>query len=329
MRTWLERVWFEGAPGGAWLWPLSALFAILVRLRRSAYRLGWLRSGHPGVPVVVIGNLTVGGSGKTPLTVWLALQLQARGWRVGIVTRGYGGRINSPRRITATDDPHIVGDEPVLLAKRARCLVVVARDRLAGARLLAPDVDVILADDGLQHYRLRRDMEIAVVDGLRAFGSGRLLPWGPLRESVARLREVDQVVVNGGPATEASRSMTLTPEAFVEVSTQARSALGEWAGRTVHAVAGIGHPARFFSTLRWLGLHVLEHPLPDHAPIGPDQVSFADDLAVVMTEKDAVKCANLTVAPLFYLEVTATFSPSDAKQLMARVMTCITPSEGK
>jgi tetraacyldisaccharide 4'-kinase len=329
MRAWLERVWFEGAPGAVWLRPLSALFAVIVWVRRQGYRLGWLRSGHPGVPVVVIGNISVGGTGKTPLTVWLAQQLQAHGWRVGIVTRGYGGRVTAPCRITSADDPQVVGDEPVLLARRARCPVVVARDRLAAARLLAPEVDVILADDGLQHYRLRRDFEIAVIDSERRFGNGHLLPAGPLRESPARLREVDQIILQGVAASPQGVCMTLAPTAFVNIATQVRTPLADWVGRTVHAIAGIGHPARFFSTLRSLGLQVIEHPLPDHAAIHNDQELFADGLSVVMTEKDAVKCATFATGSHFVLEVDAMFATADADLLMTRVLACVAKCKGK
>ncbi len=326
MRAWLERVWFDHAPGGVWLLPLSALFGCMVGLRRLGYRLGLFYSAHPGKPVVVIGNITVGGVGKTPLTVWLAEELQARGWRVGIVTRGYGGTLTGPVSVTSQSDPRAVGDEPVLLATRTSAQVVVARDRLAGARVLAAHVDVILADDGLQHYRLRRDVEIAVVDGSRRLGNGRLLPAGPLREPESRLREVDLVVVQGVVAGVDSLSMTLLPVAFVDIATKMRSALGEWRGRTVHAVAGIGHPARFFCALKDLGLVVIEHPLADHARIGLEQVTFADRVPVVMTEKDAVKCRDLPPAARFYLEVKAMLPMADAERLMARVISCVSRS---
>ncbi|HXQ63445.1 MAG TPA: tetraacyldisaccharide 4'-kinase, partial [Steroidobacteraceae bacterium] len=182
MRAWLERVWFGGARGGGWLIPLAFLFGAATTLRRHAYRAGWLSRAHIGRPVVVIGNLTVGGSGKTPLTVWLALQLKARGLSVGIVSRGYGGASRGPLRVEPSTDPRLAGDEPVLLARRTGAPVVVGRDRVAAARLLAGEVDLVIADDGLQHYRLARELEIVVVDGVRRFGNGRLLPAGPLRE---------------------------------------------------------------------------------------------------------------------------------------------------
>jgi tetraacyldisaccharide 4'-kinase len=320
MRAWLERVWYGKARGGAWLAPLAALFGLVVRARRGAYRRGWLASGHPGRPVVVVGNLTVGGSGKTPLTAWLATALQARGLAVGIASRGHGGTARGPLAVTAHSDPALVGDEPVLLARRTGARVVVARDRLAAARWLAPEVDVILADDGLQHYRLARDLEILVVDGRRRFGNGRLLPAGPLREPTGRASTVDLVVVNGGAARAGEHAMALEPQAVVALGSGARSTLADWRGRQVHAVAGIGDPARFFATLRAAGLAPIEHPLPDHARLAPADVAFGDDLPVLMTEKDAVKCGSFPAAGLAYLEVVARFADRDAEHILARVL---------
>jgi tetraacyldisaccharide 4'-kinase len=320
VRSWLERVWYGQARGGAWLVPLAALFGLLVRARRGAYRRGWLASGHAGRPVVVVGNLTVGGSGKTPLTAWLAAALEARGLKVGIASRGHGGTARGPLEVTAASDPAAVGDEPVLLARRSGARVVVARDRLAAARQLAPAVDLILADDGLQHYRLARDLEILVVDGRRRFGNGRLLPAGPLREPAERAADVGLVVVNGGTARTGELTMTIEPQAVVALDSGARSALGDWRGRQVHALAGIGDPVRFFATLRAAGLVPIEHPRPDHAPIAAADLAFGDGLPVLMTEKDAVKCRSLAAAGLAYLEVAACFAARDAEVILARVL---------
>jgi tetraacyldisaccharide 4'-kinase len=319
VRSWLERVWYGQARGGAWLVPLAALFGLLVRARRGAYRRGWLASGHPGRPVVVVGNLTVGGSGKTPLTIWLAAALEARGLRVGVASRGYGGSDRGPVEVTAASDPAAVGDEPVLIARRSGVRVVVARDRLAAARRLAPAVDLILADDGLQHYRLARDLEILVVDGRRRFGNGRLLPAGPLREPVERAADAGLVVVNGA-ARSGELTMTIEPQAVVALDSGARSALSDWRGRQVHALAGIGDPGRFFATLRASGLVPIEHPRPDHAPIAAADLAFGDGLPVLMTEKDAVKCGSMPAAGLAYLEVAARFSARDAEAILARVL---------
>lgn len=319
MRDWLERVWY-GSGSGAALVPLSWLFGAIVAVRRAGFRRGWFAARRVGRPVVVVGNLTVGGSGKTPLAVWLATQLTVRGMRVGIVSRGYGGSASAPLRVAADSDPAVVGDEPVLLARRAGVPVVVARERAAGAALLAPEVDLILADDGLQHYALARDLEIAVVDGRRRFGNGRLLPAGPLREPVARLREADLVVVNGGDAAAGELRMDLVPGDVVALGAGERSALSAWVGRRVHAVAGIGDPARFFATLRAAGLDPVEHPHPDHAPLTAADVTFDDDLPVLMTEKDAAKCRTYAGPRHFWLEVSATFAPEHAARLLAAVL---------
>jgi tetraacyldisaccharide 4'-kinase len=320
MRAWLERVWFSKGLGGFVLWPLAVLFAVIVAIRRVAYRRGWFTAISPACPVVVVGNLTVGGSGKTPFVVWLATALAGRGLRVGIVSRGYGGAARVPTEVTRDSDPRLVGDEPVLLARRTSARVVVARDRIGAARLLATEVDLIIADDGLQHYRLARELEIAIIDGRRRFGNGRLLPAGPLREPLARLASVDFLVVNGAGASAGEIPMELVPGAVVRLDDGMRTPLADYAGREVHAVAGIGDPARFFATLRAAGLRPIEHPLADHAPAEAYRLSFGDGLPVLMTEKDAVKCAGAKLPSLAYVEVSARLPDADAETLLARVL---------
>lgn len=320
MRAWLERVWFSKGWGGLLLWPLSALFAAIVAVRRLGFRRGWFARLSPGCPVVVVGNLTVGGSGKTPFVVWLATELARRGLRVGIVSRGYGGAAEAPTDVTRDSDPWTVGDEPLLLARRTPARVVIGRDRVSAARRLAADVDIIIADDGLQHYRLARDLEIAIVDGRRRFGNGRLLPSGPLREPESRLASVDFVVVNGGSAQGREIVMDLVPDAVVRLGDGARTPLAHYAGREVHAIAGIGDPARFFATLRTAGLRPIEHPLPDHAPPEAYRMSFGDALPVLMTEKDAVKCAGAGLSDPAYVEVSARLPADAAEALLARVL---------
>jgi len=320
MRRWLERVWYQGAPGGFLLVPFGWLFGAVAAARRALYRRGCFASAHPGRPVIVIGNLTVGGSGKTPLTAWLATALAAHGLKVGIVSRGHGGRATGPLEVAATSDPAEVGDEPLLLARRAAARVVIGRDRLAAARRLAPAVDLILADDGLQHYRLRRDLEIVVIDGRRRYGNGRLLPAGPLREPVARAQQAALRVVNGGAPASGEHPMRLAVGSVVALADGGRRPLADYAGRRVHAVAGIGDPARFFATLRAAGVVPVEHPLPDHARLAPRDLAFGDGLPVLMTEKDAVKCQAFPAAGLHYLEVEAEFAASDANAILERVL---------
>ena len=320
MRAWLERVWYGRAAGALLLAPLALAYGVLVELRRFAYRRGLLAVQRLPRPVIVIGNLTVGGSGKTPFAAWLARALAAQGLRPGIVSRGYGGRARGPLRVAPDTDPAEAGDEPVLLARRSGAAVVVARDRVAAARVLVPEVDVILADDGLQHYRLHRDLEIVVVDGVRRFGNGWLLPAGPLREPRRRAAAAQLVVVNGGTAGEGEIGMRLQPGEVVSFVSGERRPLAAFAGRRVHAVAGIGDPARFFATLRAAGVEPIEHPFPDHAVLTAADIGFADELPVLMTEKDAVKCTGFATARHAWLEVEAAFSADDGAHIVELVL---------
>lgn len=287
------------------LMPLSWLFALLVMLRRAAYRVGLLRRHRVCAPVIVIGNITVGGTGKTPFTIWLAEQLHARGVRVGIVLRGYGGRSRQwPRRVSAETSWREVGDEAVLLASRSSAIVVVGPDRVKDARdAIDLGAQVVLSDDGLQHYRLQRDVEVVVLDAQRGVGNGRLLPAGPLRESTARLRTVDLQVVThrvGSLKAEMMQNLGMSAvEAWARLSTAQGILSGEvknlteFCGSAVHAIAAIGNPAAFFESLRTCGLEVLEHAYPDHAALTREHITFEDDAPVLMTEKDAVKCATI------------------------------------
>jgi tetraacyldisaccharide 4'-kinase len=279
----------------------------------------------------VVGNLTVGGTGKTPLTIWLARELSARGLRVGIVSRGYGGTTGRrPRWVDAQARWPDFGDEALILARRSGCPTVVAVDRVAAARALAArGVDVIVADDGLQHVRLARDCEIVVIDGARGFGNGRLLPAGPLREGLRRLARVDALVVNGtaGHASLAQRlpagALTMVLHATEAVRLDAHEAprpLASFHGERVHAVAGVGNPARFFATLRGCGLKVIEHPFPDHHPFAAAELAFGDELPVLMTEKDAVKCVAFANPRLWYVPVAAQLPAGDAHELIERVL---------
>lgn len=305
----------------AWLlWPASLLFRGAVALRRLLYRLRLMKSEHPGVPVIVVGNLTVGGSGKTPLVVWIAEYLKKKGWTPGIVSRGYGASIAHPRAATIADDAAEVGDEPILLSRRSGCPVWVGAQRTAVCRALRaahPDVDVLILDDGLQHYALRRDVEIAVVDA-RGFGNGFLLPAGPLREPRARLRKVDAVVAHGGPVQ--GYSMKLAGELLHRMTDAAdRRPASAFSGERVHAVAGIGEPNRFFLHLGKLGLKVMPHPFPDHHPFQAGDLDFKDDAAVLMTEKDAVKLRRVARANWWVLPVTAEVDPAFGDWLTRRL----------
>lgn len=290
----LDAVWYGDHPLRYALWPLSLAFRLAVEMRRALYRRHVLKATAVAAPVVVVGNLSVGGTGKTPCVIWLARELTRRGLAIGIITRGYGGTsVAWPRRVWPYSEPREVGDEPVLLAQRTGCAVAAGPDRVEAARILLTEapLDLILSDDGLQHYRLVRAYEIAVVDGQRGLGNGLCLPAGPLREPESRLEEVDAVIVNSGHWgwSGALRAEVVLGEAW-RLTTGERRPLSRFAGQTVHAVAGIGHPGRFFASLRAHGLVVAEHPLPDHAEIRDEDLRFEPGLPVMITEKDAVKC---------------------------------------
>jgi tetraacyldisaccharide 4'-kinase len=323
VRAWLESIWWGGRKAPVALRALAVLFGTVAALRRAAYRRGWLASGSPGRPVVIVGNLSVGGSGKTPLTVWLAREFAARGLRVGVVLRGYGGS-GTVRRVDEHSTPAEVGDEALLIARRSGVPVVVGRDRLAAARaLVATGVDLVLADDGLQHYALRREVEIAVIDAARGLGNGRLLPAGPLREPPERLKSVSLVVHNGAgaPPRPGALTLRLVPGRLQPLAdTESGPALADFAGRRVHAVAGIGNPERFFATLRGAGVEPIQHAFADHHAYRAADLEFGDDLPVLMTEKDAVKCRPFARAGRWYLPVEAEFEAAAARALLGRIV---------
>lgn len=300
MYNWLHRVWYEGGRGYWLLLPLAGLYWLILVSRRALYRSRILGSYRAAAPVVVVGNITAGGTGKTPVTVWLANQLRKRGFTPGVVSRGYGGRRSSASmRVDAASDAAEVGDEPVLIARRTGCPVVVDVNRArAAAMLVADGVNVIVADDGLQHYALARNYEICVIDGLRGLGNRLLLPAGPLREPVARLADVDQVLVNGAPVAPSEASTAVEQNAIEfrlsahevqRVNGSLARPIDRFAGTTVHGVAAIGNPSRFFDLLRAHGMQVIEHAFPDHAVLRRQDLDFGDDFQVLMTEKDAVK----------------------------------------
>jgi tetraacyldisaccharide 4'-kinase len=329
----LFKLWYEEPPGVSVLQPLSWLYAAAVSVRREAFRRGWARSQGVGVPVIVVGNLTVGGTGKTPLTIWLAGQLRQRGYEVGLVSRGYGRRQRGMRLVSATSSWQEVGDEPLILHQRTGCMTLVASDRVAAAAsLVARGAKVILADDGLQHLRMRRDCEILVIDASRGFGNGRVLPAGPLRESAGRAWAADLLVLNGDGHGEPIRGV---PPQLVAKALRMRLAaagarrigspeeerpLEAFRGRPVHAVAGIGNPQRFFADLRARGLELIEHAFPDHHALSAADLDFGDGLAVLMTEKDAVKCRGSAQPRLWCVPVEANFSEADARRLLETVI---------
>ncbi len=309
----LLRCWYGRCP--AWFvpihlllaLPLSLVFGTLVKLRRRLFQFGWLRVTHLPVPVIVVGNLTVGGAGKTPLTLALVAGLRQAGFSPAIVSRGYGGSAKTPMPVLPDSDPASVGDEPVLLARRAGCPLWIGRKRADAARqLLAfhPEVDVLIADDGLQHFALGRDIELVVVDAVRGFGNRHLLPAGPLREPLSRLSKIDAVVVNGSQAlslpTECRRFQMriagvrfvnlAAPERWIAAHDFAAEFADLFAASPPHAIAGIGHPERFFNQLAALGINATTRAFPDHHAYVDSDLPVG---TVLMTEKDAVKCASI------------------------------------
>lgn len=315
---WIHRVWYEGGSGYWLLLPLSGLFWLLINVRRYLYQFGLFRTENAGVPVIVVGNLTTGGTGKTPTAIFLARALAERGFSPGIVSRGYGGsKSSSPMRVDSASDPVIVGDEPVLLARRAGCPVAVDSNRVRAAKMLVEDgVDLILTDDGLQHLRLARNYEICVIDGTRWLGNRFVLPAGPLRENPSRLDRVDQVLVNGRLRQDRK---TANEQNAIEFDLIAREVcrlngslsrpIERFSGKTVHGIAAIGNPVRFFDMLRAHGLQVIEHAFPDHAVIDSAQLKFADDFDILMTEKDAVKFGTHVSDRLWYVPVDLEMDP--------------------
>ena len=336
MDAFLQRVWYERH--AQWfsllLLPLSWLFAAVVACRRGAYRNGWLRSHRVARPVLVVGNITVGGTGKTPMTIRLAQQLQARGLRVGIVLRGYGGQSTQwPCDVTNDTSWEQTGDESVLLAQRTGALVVAGPDRVAAAeRAIERGAQIVVCDDGLQHYRLARDGEIAVIDERRGLGNRRLLPAGPLREPVSRLATVDLQVLTrrSGASTNIAAVDAVVATAVlgdaVSIGSGERRGLQSFAGKAVHAVAGIGNPQAFFDALRALGLRVQPHPLPDHARISASDISFADGAPVLMTEKDAVKCRAIAGNDCWAVRMDVAMSAADAQRVERLIDKLLAPS---
>jgi tetraacyldisaccharide 4'-kinase len=296
----LSQAWYGGALPPAWARALEPLYTGAVRLRRLAYQRGWRASGHPGKPVIVVGNLTAGGTGKTPLVQWLVGELDRCGAAPAVVSRGYGGaEPRQPHLVAIDDPPELTGDEPLLIARSTGRPVWVCRDRLAAARAaVAAGAGVVIADDGLQHLRLSRDVELMVVDSERGLGNGRCLPAGPLREPAARLKRVDAVICNGeGPRCPGGGiRMRLTGNLAIRIGDGESRELESFRGRRVHAVAGIGNPERFFRSLEASGLEITRHPLGDHELVADILLAPPDGCPVLMTSKDAMRCAHRPAA---------------------------------
>lgn len=319
-KEFIENIWYTKHPFGIVLLPLSWFYSLIIILRRLCYQSGLIAVNQIDVPVIIVGNISVGGTGKTPLVIWLADYFKKKGFNPGIISRGYGGKLSGKsQQVRPDSNPGLVGDEPVLIAKRTHCPVAIAVQRRRAAEELIEhcDCDLILCDDGMQHYSLGRDIEIAVIDGQRRFGNGRCLPAGPLREPISRLNSVD-LVVSKYIAGRHEYKMEyqygdlvslLDPEYTIPISSLN--------GQSVHAISGIGNPDRYYSYLRNNKLHIINHEFPDHYPFTKNDVNFDDGLPVVMTEKDAVKCNDFATKNHWYLPISATLPDSFTYRLEA------------
>ncbi len=325
LQQWLEKIWYQGGKGKYLLLPLSALYCTLNRLQRN---LQTPTQNYLPCPVIVVGNITVGGTGKTPLTVYLVKLLQEQGFSPAIITRGYGGKaLNWPQKVNAESDPKLVGDEAVLMAIRTGVPVYAGPNRIENIRQCLHDqyCNIIISDDGLQHYKLPRDIQIAVIDGERKLGNGLCLPAGPLREKKQRLQHCDFVVVNGqnfnsqNPKSNNWIEMHMQGAELINLKTGEKKALQDLAGKTVNALTGIGNPQRFYTTLEQSGLKVLSHSYPDHYQFQKRDLHLENDFPVLMTEKDAVKCKDFANKNCWYLPVEARLDTSFAKKFLAQV----------
>jgi len=334
----IDLVWYRKSlhPVSFCLLPFSWLFGTCAAMRRMFYRAGIFKTYRFNVPVIVVGNIAVGGTGKTPFVIWLAAFLQAQGYKPGIVSRGVGGKSQDiPYRVQAEDNAWMVGDEAMLLLRNSQCPLVIGIDRAAAVRelLKQTDCDIVISDDGLQHYGLWRDLEIVMVDAERQFGNRQLLPAGPLRERPSRLAAADFVVTQVAaeaqqdglpPQGEAVRNefhaMQLLPQHFIAVANPDRQIpFADFSRQKVHALAGIGHPQRFFDMLKKAGFELITHVFPDHHLYQPGDLCFADSLPIIMTEKDAVKCAGFADERYWHVKVNACVNESFGQQLMEKL----------
>lgn len=334
----LEAAWYKSSAWLVLLRPLERLFCFLARRRRQQYQNGKKPVWTAPVPVIIVGNISVGGTGKSPLVIWLIDWLRQQGYKPGVVSRGYRAQPPcKPYFVTAGSSVAEAGDEPLMIVRRTGVPLVIDSDRVAATQLLLEqtDCDLVISDDGLQHYALGRTIEIAVVDGKRGFGNGRCLPEGPLREPVSRLDEVDLVVFNGEPERSLVPPDVENKCSVMQIRVAGLQALGpdaarcaeerfveagQWQGeRKAHAVAGIGNPQRFYNSLANVGFTLQQHSFPDHHQFSVDELQFDDGLPLIMTEKDAVKCDHMQLSNTWYLQVGAQLEQSFELQLREKL----------
>ncbi len=311
MTKWLINSWYQPHPVRWLLLPLSFLYLVTIAVRKTLYCLGLIKQYRLKVPVIIIGNIAAGGTGKTPAVIWLVKQLKQAGFKPGIISRGYGGHaLHYPIDVKAKSNPDIVGDEPIVISRQTACPVGVSPNRTQAGQMLLNrySCDVIIADDGLQHLALARDIEIAVVDGMRLFGNQLSLPAGPLREPLSRLKTLDFIIYNQSN-DYCPFMMTITQHTTINLADETISKdIADFSAQPLHAIAGVGNPDRFFSQLEQQGLTLLRHPFADHHRYQHGDLTFADGYPILMTEKDAVKCRLFATKNMWYVPISATIS---------------------
>lgn len=323
MKKWLSESWYKPHAIRWLLSPLSALYRLVSVIRKQCYFLGLFKQHHMPVPVIIVGNISVGGTGKTPFVIYLVQCLQQQGFKPGVISRGYGGHSdNYPITVSSYSDPAIVGDEPVIIARQTNCPVVVSPQRIAAAKFLLEQhgCDLIISDDGLQHYALARDIEIVIVDAQRQFGNQYCLPAGPLREPLSRLKNVDFIVYNGGDNDTAFNMTLSVSNAINLLDFNITNSITDFQGQELHAIAGIGNPTRFFNQLAQLDINIIPHAFDDHHVFEKQDLEYYDNKTILMTEKDAVKCQYFATNNMWFIPVETTVS-GNLDQLIIQKLT--------
>lgn len=322
----LDHYWYSFNLVTLLLLPISWLFRTLAAIRRTLYHFKILQQPAIAVPVIIVGNISVGGTGKTPLVTWLCQHLKHHGYKPGIISRGYGGQAQTwPQSVSPESDAKLVGDEPIILVRNTNCPMFVGPDRVAAAQQLLRhhDCNIIIADDGLQHYRLKRDIEIVVIDGERRFGNNQCLPAGPLREPVSRLKKIDFIITNG-KAQDNEFEMVIKANKMIQInSPKTPKTPQDFSGQKVHAVAGIGNPSRFFNTLTQASITFDTRIFPDHHDYNHDDLIYDDHLPIIMTEKDAVKCEKFCQSDRYwYLSINSQIDAAFGPALLSKIRAC-------
>lgn len=313
MIKYIQYSWYNKSKITVFLKPLSWLFCSIVLIRKNLYRFKILKSYHLTVPVIIIGNITVGGNGKTPLVIWLADKLKQSGYRPGIISRGYGGQAKKwPQQVRPDSDPIVVGDEAIVISRRTACPMAVGPDRVETGKALIKhsNCDIIISDDGMQHYRLKRNIEIAVVNAGTKFGNELCLPAGPLREPITRLDSVNFIITNGESSDTEYSMLYEGNELYSVHDNTIKTNLSEYENQKVHVIAAIANPERFFSSLKKMNIDVIEHVFIDHFIFKESDLDFEDNFPIIMTEKDAVKCSRFNINNCWYLPINCKISNS-------------------